>query len=159
MTDTLLTAPTPPEVLEKARLLEIDDDRKRAMIEAFVAAYHAGDIDLNTLCKLARRVVELLPAERRRHWYGAMLDAALQSEPRRTARTGRAGLIPDSMKTIVRNVTAMIAERENLPTKARACGTATRYERAEQAFAECGAHFTASAIKHCCEERPPKVEM
>jgi hypothetical protein len=159
MTDTLLTAPTSPEVLEKERLREIEDDRKRALIEAFVAAYHAGDIDLNTLCKLARRVVELLPAERRRHWYGAMLDAALQSEPRQTARTGRAGLIPDSMKTIVRNVTAMIAERENLPTKPRASGTATRYERAEAVFAECGAHFTASAIKHVCEERPPKVEI
>ncbi|MDR5743284.1 hypothetical protein QCE73_08965 [Caballeronia sp. LZ029] len=150
--DTLLTAPTPAEILEKQRLAELEYDRRRACIDLLVLAYHEGYVSLETVCRQAKDVLATSETTDRGRWlaYGSMLDWALSKTPPDDVRKAKLHTVPDSMAEAVRAVVRNIAEKEGLRTKSNAADEKTRFERAQEVFGELGLTFTVSSILKCC---------
>lgn len=137
MADTLLTAPTPPEIeAEMRRKEEMVECARILVLGVWLEAYKAGHLTLEKLCRKSRQALIRVPVGHRERALGQMLDAALVMDvPQRTR--GNKGE-PLALKALAKELVT-IANTDHGHTLSRdSKGKATAFVRVAEILTDLG---------------------
>jgi hypothetical protein len=107
--ETLLTAPSPPEIVAEMRRKEEMVERARILVlDVWLEAYKAGELTLEKLCRKSRQALIRIPVGHRERALGQMLDAALVANvpPRTRGNKGE----PSALKALTKGLVTIASE-------------------------------------------------